>query len=153
MSTLGIGMMFPNVYQGILQSAKAGEYGDEWKELTNKSKLIAIDVSQKLYLCPCCGYWKVDHDLSLYEPLDEDSIQSKQYGIKTVAEWGEAPYVSYLDLSNDYLEIAHYIHKCDKCGSVLLEVEETQFDYVQGIGLKCPKCSELNEITGTIMWD
>lgn len=153
MVTLGVGMLFPDVYQDVLEDAKAGKYGSEWKELANKSEFVAVDATQKFYLCPRCGNWKVDYDLSLYEPFDEDHIRSKQYGIKTVAEWGDVPYASPQDLSNDYSEIAHYVHKCDKCDSAMLEVKEKQFDHLQEIKLKCPQCGELNEINNMILWD
>ena len=146
----GTGFIFPDIYTDMVSDIKEGKYGDEWKELMLSEEFVAVDAERNLYVCKECGYWTVDSDLSLYAPNDPDLIRNKQYGIKTVEEWGEVPYVMGGDLRDDYHLLKKWIHKCEKCGSVMHKGTEEEKE-----NLPCPKCGgkPKTESTMYFMWD
>ncbi len=128
----GIGMLFPQVYEKLLSDIKQGKYGPEWKELALSEEYIAVEAERFLFVCDNCHNWKVDYGLSLYAPNDPEAIKKKKYGIKTVEEWGEVPYVISWD---DYHLIRSYEHKCERCGCNLRKGLESEM-----LSLPCPKC-------------
>ena len=144
----GIGGAFPHVYRSCLSDIIAGKYGEEWKELALSEKYIAVDASRYLYICNSCGNWELTYSLSLYKPKDPKSIPDKQFGIKTVREWGYVPYVTPSDLEDDYIFLKSYVHKCCKCGK---RMHKANTDHLAS--LACPKCGTENEVNGTIRWD
>ncbi len=144
----GIGMMYPTIYQETIEDAKNGKYGSEWQELISSSKYIAINAEREVYICSSCGKWKTELDLSLYRPKDEDAIRTKQFGIKTVEEWGYVPYVFGQDFQAEYDLIKVYAHKCDHCGKRMHKANEEELSK-----LSCPYCGTENTSEGLLMWD
>ena len=112
----GIGMMYSEVYREAIEDAKNGKYGEEWQQIINSGKYIAINAEREIYVCASCGHWKSDLNLSLYRPKDEEAIRTKQFGIKNVEEWGYVPYVCGRDFQTEYDLIKAFTHKCEKCG-------------------------------------
>lgn len=146
--SLGIGMMFPKVYQSCIRDIKVGKYGEEWKTLARRQKYIAVDAEEYLYVCESCRNWKTDMDLSLYEPKEPDKILNEQFGIKTVKEWGYVPYVMSRELEEDYSLLKAYVHKCDRCGKIM-----HKFNAEQISSLWCPKCGTENKKSELFRWD
>ncbi len=144
---LGVGMMYPEVYQRTVKAALDGAYGEEWRALMNSQKYMDIDASKDLYVCNC-GAWKLEENLSVYAPNDLSDIENKQYGIRNVKEWGHVPYVSWYHREQGYHFIKAYVHKCDKCGMKMHKVDEDKIG-----SLQCPKCGCENDITSIINWD
>ncbi len=110
-------------------------YGDEWKKLVLSEEFVAVDAERYLYICKKCGHWTVGLGLSLYAPNDPKVIMKRQYGIKTVEEWGEVPYVMRWDLKENYHLLKRRVHKCDKCGGVMHKATDKEES-----NLPCPKC-------------
>ena len=147
---LGIGMMFPEVCRETLDDMENGEYGEELQKLCKETPYAAVNVEREMFMCDKCGNWKVSENLSLYAPNDPEQIRAKQYGIKTVDEWGYVPYVTSLDLEQDYHLLKEYRHICSKCGSVMKKIDD---DNIPGI-LPCPYCGTDNGMEPSIMlWD
>ena len=71
----------------------------------------------------------------MYRPKDEDAIRTKQFGIKTVEEWGYVPYVFGQDFQAEYDLIKVYAHKCDHCGKRMHKANEEELSK-----LSCPYC-------------
>ncbi|MBR3342487.1 MAG: hypothetical protein IKG30_12905 [Clostridiales bacterium] len=143
----GIGMRFPQVYEKLLSSIKQGKYGSEWKALALSEDYVAVEAERFLYFCDTCHNWKVDYGLSLYAPNDPEVIKKKKYGIKTVEEWGEVPYVTSWE---DYHLLKEYAHKCDKCSCSMRRASDREF-----FSLPCPKCGSNPEpdYLSCINWD
>ena len=135
---LGVGMMFPRVYDSCINDIKAGKYGKEWRKIALSQEYIAVDASKYLYICKSCNHWKVSYSLSLYKPKDIDSIQNKQY----------TSYVTPSMLEYEYTFIKSYIHKCDKCSKRMC-----RYDINSQSSLVCPKCGTDNEVSELIRWD
>ena len=146
----GIGFMFPEVYKETHSDVKSGKYGEDWKELALSGELIAVDAELYLYVCRKCGHWEVEPDLSLYAPNDPEALKKKEYGIKTVEEWGEVPYVMGDDLESDYHILKRYVHKCKKCNDDMHRAAEDEKN-----SLPCPNCGGTPDKSNPeiVMWD
>ena len=145
---LGIGMRFPTVYRDILADISDGEYGSELQELYNNTPYAAIDGERVVYICDGCGSWELGTDVSLYAPNDPDSIPQKQFGIKTVAEWGYVPYVMRWHLQKEYHLVKRQYHRCSKCGKRMHKASSAELKK-----LPCPECGSENQAEDTLMWD
>lgn len=146
--TTGIGMAFPSVYEEIVQATKAGTFGAEWQELMLSEPDLAINADLKLYLCPLCGHWEVDHDLSLYISLDDNTDCSKQEARASQ----DCVYPDELTNTQNpnYEPHAHWKHSCSECGAIMVAVED---DDLSGVMLKCPDCKEPMAVSRLMLWD
>ncbi|MDO5138764.1 MAG: hypothetical protein Q4D71_09960 [Oscillospiraceae bacterium] len=144
----GIGAIYPHVYRKKLAEIAEGACGAEWKDLLEKTPYAAIDAETVIYICSSCNRWETGTDITLYAPDDPESISKKQYGIKTVEEWGYVPYVTDWHLEKDYHVLKRYYHKCEKCGRRMHKASEAEMQ-----NLPCPECGEPNRSGGIIMWD
>lgn len=144
---LGAGMRFPTVYQDTMRDIIAGKYGPERRTILYNEPYAAVDIEQYVYKCSC-GYWKVDKELSLYAPNNPEAIPKKQYGIKTVEEWGYVPYVTRFQLKEDYHLIKRYIHICSKCGKRMRKAQKRELEEI-----RCPKCDSLCRQRDYLFWD
>lgn len=144
----GIGMMYPKVYQEAVEDIKNGKYGPEWQEIMNSEEFIAVNAEREIYICSECKRWETDLNLALYRPKDAEAIRTKQYGIKTVEEWGYVPYVMGYHLKTEYSLVKVYVHKCKKCGKRMHKATNEELK-----NLPCPKCGTENATSGMLMWD
>ena len=122
-----------------------GKYGEERQRLYRETPYAVVDAESELFICDECGNWEVSKNLSLYAPNDPEHIRTKQYGIKTVDEWGHVPYVMKSDLEQEYHLLKDYAHLCSKCGTVMERADDVPFV------LPCPKCGADNEMEPTIV--
>lgn len=111
-------------------------------------KYFAVNAEKRVYTCKNCGNWKTDYILDLYAPKKPEEIPNKQYGIKTVAEWGYIPYVMEFDLEEDYKILKRFIHKCTNCGKRMHKASNSELKT-----LSCPKCGKSNQSGGIIFLD
>ncbi|MDL2253430.1 zinc ribbon-containing protein [Ruminococcaceae bacterium OttesenSCG-928-I18] len=144
----GVGMMYPSVYQEALKDIKNGKYGSELQQIMNSGEYIAVNAENAIYVCRSCKHWKSDLNLSLYSPNDVEAIRTKQYGIKTVEEWGYVPYVIEYMLKEEYRLIKVFVHKCEKCGKRMHKAKDVEIE-----NLPCPDCGTENSANSRIMFD
>ncbi len=144
----GKGMMYPTVYRSVLTDISEGKYGSGLKEIYDNTPYAAIDARQVVYICKRCSSWELGTDVTLYAPNKPDIILKKQYGIKTVAEWGYVPYVLSCDLKDEYHLLKRYYHHCCKCGRRMHKASFTELR-----NLSCPKCGSENQSEDFFMWD
>lgn len=147
-ASLGIGMMYPRVYQEAIEDIKNGKYGSEWQEIINSEEFMAVNAEREIYICSECNHWEIELNLALYKPKDTEDIRTKQYGIKTVEEWGYVPYVMGYELTAEYTLIKAYVHKCKKCGN---QMHKAKYEEIKS--LHCPKCGTENTTNGLFIWD
>lgn len=133
---LGVGRMYPSVYEEEYQKACSGEYGTELMDKLNENPNYYVDCSSKLMYCPKCGYFETGMTRDLYEITDEEVTDV---------------FLHQLNIS-DYKLIHKTSLNCPKCN--------TQFKYSENVGkkvirkLKCSDCgSKLTEGLGLIRWD
>ena len=146
---LGIGRMYPAVYEETVQKGKRGELGEELQKFLLENPSGAIDISCVVGACKKCGELHNIDDLSMYLPkkgLKPDKPKGR-WSVSMPFEGAE--YVSPMDLKAHYELVAKYPHKCKHCGGeIKIFTEKT-------IGrIKCPHCHEkLVKGDKLIMWD
>lgn len=145
-SSIGIGFLFPTVYQETLAKAKGGELGPEIKEFFEEHPDGAINAESVTLCCDECGNLVNGKDLGMYVPTKEMpvsnenscwSVAAPQRGISCVAKW---------DLDEYYEKYADYPHICEKCKGHMHIVKESET-------LICPKCKVHLEEIDAIKWD
>lgn len=144
---LGVGILYPQTCEEVLAAVRAGKYGQKLMEAAESEQYVGVAAEHKLYRCESCGNWDVYADASIYGLADKKKGPSIKFGEKTIAEWGEIPYI--LDEEKDYRLIEKYIPTCGKCGSGMHEKKLTK-----RLRLICPECgSPLVVQPELIRWD
>lgn len=143
----GVGMGYPNLFRRTVQNVKDGYYGNRMKRIAKSIRYAAVDAEKKFYYCRC-EYWKTELDMSIYEPINVEDLLNKQFGIKTVHEWGYVPYVTRCDFEKDYNQVWKYKHYCPRCHREMAEIER-----FCELPLRCVKCGERLRNDGEFDWD
>lgn len=145
-ASFGVGMLYSKKYAEVVQAARDGKYGEEWKVLMNSCKDMAIDASLDAYICKC-GSWKNEENLSIYAPIAIENIDNEQLNFSASQDMEEIPCV--WDLNEGYQLIKEYIHKCDKCGMTMHRIDDSEAP-----ALPCPMCGTVNSCYPClILWD
>lgn len=146
---LGVGMMYPKVYQETLADISEGKYGPELQEIYHNTPYAAVDAEHVVYICDGCGFWESGTDVTLYAPNEPERISQKRYGIKTVAEWGYVPYVTSRELKTEYHIVKRHYHRCGKCGKRMHKATSDELK-----NLPCPECGAANRAENSlVLWD
>ncbi len=143
----GVGFLFPDVYQNTVSEIKAGKYGSKWKELFEQIPGAAVNAEEELYVCPACGGYASEPNLTIYEPKDPaiSKVHNEVFAIANPASGQE--YVVPWELAGDYRRVKVFVHKCPECG-------KRMHKYRAGDRLRCPKCRQgWMEETGYLNWD
>ena len=136
MINLGIGMMFPTVFDEVQHDARQGYYGKDLQAFLQDHPEAVCNAENELYLCPECGQWEVSPALSVYEPKEGVTVR---------------PYAMAEDLRADYRCIKQYRHRCGRCGTVMRKWNGRP--EIRELHLKCPDCGEELTCEGDIFWD
>ena len=145
---LGVGFLFPSLYQELIDSAREGELGAELQTFLTEHPDGAIDAETVALRCKNCGeYWSAPN-LSMYCPKDSETGNNATAA--GAMRLYEKKYVDPADLQEEYRLYAKYPHKCIACDGDMEIVSEEELDKN---GIVCPRCgSRIREYTG-IMWD
>ena len=145
---LGVGFDFPEVYRETVSAVQEGEYGQEWKELFERTPGAAVDANRELYVCSACGGYREDLNLTLYGPKDPgvSKVHDGRFSVANPAEGAE--YVAPWELGDEYRVVKVYRHMC-ACGNRMhrLRVDDR---------LKCPWCRDgwmEFDPSGDMNWD
>ena len=144
---VGIGMLYPSVYEEEYAKVASGACGADRQELLRSNPYAAIDAEQVVYICDKCNCWVQEADYTVYVPKDVDQL-------KEISTWGEFEKESeYGVLCNGYSKafyrvLKRYYRKCDKCGQRMRKASNAELS-----NLPCPKCGTRNEAEGAILWD
>lgn len=142
----------------LLNEIAAGDYGLEWKELLEKNPTGSIDICAELYICRSCGYWVNDYNLSFYVlPTQYSTKRKSVYSLEGYSEEKCKDVIKGIKESKDkyqnyYQLYKEYPHKCQKCSNIMERIplkKDCWFDEskLQQLGLKCPLCKEIIQIT------
>ena len=122
----GIGGMYPQTYQEVLNDAIVGNLGAEIQKFLIENPKGVIDVSRVLAVCNNCGHSKMVRDLTMYLPKENFSPQN-DYPLPD-------------DFENNYCAVKKYQHKCGYCGEDVEIITEKNFLQTE-IHLPCPNCN------------
>ena len=156
---LGVGFMFPLVYQETMEAAKAGKLGKTVKEFLEEHPDGTLNTGNAFLQCPECGDLKVGQDLSMYIRIP-DVPRREQGRWSTAAPFPDAEYVSPGELEGEDTYRFHgYGNICEKCGKPMKPITIYDLDrrrYKEKSDqsdVPCPKCRELLWISVISMWD
>lgn len=149
---LGIGMAYPRVFKEDLEDARSGRLGEDIQKATQGKQYLAIDAENCFYYCSQCGYWEVTGSHDLYEPKNLELMKLRQFGIKTVEEWGEIPYARGSDFE-EYNLIFKYPHICPKCNIEMVNPKTIGKRVLSKI--RCQECGSLlrEDNERFVLWD
>lgn len=147
---LGGGFSYPKVYERTINEISDGEYGPELKAVFESTPYAAINAGKVLFYCSKCKSWETGQDLSIYAPNNVEQLMAKEFGAKTVEEWGGLPYAMKHLLEEDFHLLKEDVHYCKNCGAVMDKIDDVKDFSV----LPCPKCGTENEPgKALLMWD
>lgn len=142
--SLGVGKFcdISRLFKGIVDKAKNGEYGEEWRREIKRDPTLVVNVSDELYICPTCGAFTTGLNLALYKPVEKIHFAAfrhlKRYGTDLTLE--QNPNFSL------YKKYPHTCEKCD-CDMIVYHWREEK------IRPTCPYCSEKGEFCIDTLWD
>ena len=145
--SLGVGFMFPTVYQETVTRIQAGEFGDHWKELFESIPGATVNAEDEFYACPSCGHYSVEPNLAIYAPKDPNESKVHPEGFSVCNPARDKEYVTPWEIGTKCRLVKTYVHRCPECGKRMHKTRTTD-------RLKCPKCKAgLMEETDAFNWD
>lgn len=136
---LGVGMLFPSLYEKTVSEIKEGKYGEDYKKFFEDNPDAAVNCEAVLAVCEQCGNFSTVNDLSLYVPKKSDDAGMN------------VGYVMAEELESDYKKCRSYPHKCF-CGGSLKVID--MLDELSKNAVRCPKCKGEMQLTDDfMMWD
>ena len=127
----GIGAMYPQTYQEILNDALVGNFGAEIQKFLIDNPRGVIDISRVLMNCENCGHFKMVRDLTMYLP--KENFQSQEN------------YPLPDEFEKNYIAVKKYQHKCHYCGESA-EIFTAEKLLQTDLKLQCPNCcSEMSK--------
>ena len=121
----GIGGMYPQTYQEVLNDALIGKFGKDIQKFLIDNPEGVIDVSRVLANCENCGHHEMVRDLSMYLPK-ENFIRAENYPLP-------------FEFEKNYIQAKKFHHKCSYCGESVQIITEKNFLQTE-IKLQCPNC-------------
>jgi len=139
---LGVGMLFPVVYQENIDKMKNGDLGPEAKIFFDKYPNGVIDSEKAVTKCKICGTYDSVYDFTMYKPKDD------------TAELEKVSYKMMDDIKKSYIKCMEFPHRCTKCGG-RSKVYKSFVRKAEKSELKCPKCDGMMGIKPgyMLMWD
>ena len=141
---MGVGMHWDldALFSGVVNGAKEGRYGEEWKLELMKDPSLALNVSDEIYVCPSCGCFSTGINLDLYKPAAESLSTADQSGRKYGTDLT-------FELSREYQLYKNYPHLCEKCNEQMKVYNKRN----QEMRPSCPKCSGQGDFVTDCLWD
>ena len=153
-ANLGVGFMFPRVYQTAVERMKSGEYGEQGKKFFKEHPDGAISCETVVAKCLSCGDCGPVPDFTMYVPKPDYNPEKAEHedDYSVFPSLREEEYVSWLDLEEHYDEYEKFDHRCPECGGKAEIIPDFEKQLEEGT-LGCPKCDGLMEIEDIIKWD
>lgn len=141
---IGIGYMYPLVYNDTLQKIREGEYGKDAASFISEHPDAIVDASDAVYLCSSCHNLQAEQVLGLYLPKEE-----------TAENENDRRLVLPCDFRGNYKLVKPYAHRCERCQSKTKKLTETSFrKLIAQHQLLCPGCNApLDIVDNGILWD
>ena len=160
-ANLGVGFMFPMIYQETMKAARAGEYGETIRRFLEEHPDGVLNAENVLLQCIGCGDLECGPELSMY--IRKQGVPRGEKGIWSVAMPLEgAGYVSPMELKEQKtFEFHAWGNVCGKCGKLMKPVSDQVLsadafngeDQAGRTKVPCPECREPLWIEDILMWD
>ncbi len=158
-ASLGVGFLFVQNHQNILNDAKKGTFGKEIKQFLAEHPDGMLGSETVILQCMKCGNLKTGPDLSMYLPKekhapvssDDGSAELQKESISNVRPW---------ELKHEKL-YGRYDYRCRKCGGRMRQIPEDEMrkivnrmdESLELPDFPCPKCGKALYFAGGFMWD
>lgn len=158
-ANLGIGFMFPSVYEEVMNKARGGKLGPDAQRFLSEHPDGALDCSTVALNCKKCGELGTDLSCDMYIPKQAQQIESEDWKCSPAFPVEGAKYVMPMDLIRDYDLVQRYPHRCAKCNGEMESISKgklTRYGYEDVIDkrkLKCPHCRQPLVMSDALMWD
>ena len=147
---LGIGFLYPNVCEEILQNMKNGAFGETIKEAANTVPGAAVHQGKALFVCDNCGSWRTDDIIDLCSPIEKTQRRKGRFCVANEC-LDSVSYVMDSDIGDTYQIIHSVEQKCTCCQQNMRAVKESKMFKLK---LKCPNCNEKLAINEACLdWD
>ena len=151
---LGVGFLFPKLYNETVQEMKEGKHGEKAAEFFATFPDGAIDYGLTLAKCSECGEMFEVTSMNMYILKEGHSVpSSKGRRWSTAASFYETEYITSMDLEEHYELFERYIYECPKCGGASETMDNVE-RLIRDKKLKCSKCNEgIMKIDDFVYWD
>ena len=137
--SVGFGFLYPKVYEGTLEKAKAGELGEELKELLSVYPNAVINPEIVILQCSVCGEYDSGPILTSYVPKEGVEVPREDGRMWSSAfPFYGASYVTSDEMEKYYDLFSMFDHRCQKCGGKMVVVPHDCYEKPNG--MTCPKC-------------
>ena len=146
---LGVGMLFPIVYEETVKAGREGKFGEEIQHFLKEYPEGALNAENAAYRCGKCGRDAAEPVLTMYLPKDPGKEKDPEKGRWSVAFPGEGiDYVAPYELETEYKVHKIHPHFCSACGGRMRRMADRELK----AGLRCPECGEMMEPSYEL-WD
>lgn len=142
---LGVGFMYPQLFQEVMKEAKEGTLGIQAKRFLEENPKGVISPRKVIARCEGCGEYEPVLDFNMYVPKEghDPKPSTERWSVVDALDGCEYVYdFSEYDLKEKY------DHRCSSCGGRLQILDEEEPEM-----LTCPRCGGEMEIQGMICWD
>ena len=139
---MGVGMLFPHVYEETTRDAKAGKFGDDVRDALNENEGAVIDASNRMYRCANCGDVECMQCLNVYKPKNTVS------NVDSDAAASENNCVIPSEHPEQYELIKEFTHYCPVCQRVMDDMTDVNIT-----DMKCSRCGQNYQVDDSILWD
>ena len=151
--SIGIGFLYSDVCDKILEDMKNGKFGEDFKESANTITNPAIHQSDELFVCDNCGFWRASEIIDLCSPIETKKKKKCLFWIKDILNDEPKEITSYVmtaQIGRTHQIVRSVEHKCDCCRTNMHPIEESN---IRRFNLRCPKCHEQLLISFPYDWD
>ena len=145
--SIGIGFLYPVIYNRVRQQVYQGYYGEEMRLFLKENPYRVIIAENELYVCEDCGELSARDVLGMYKPIDETEESIKKIN-KASMDARKPKMVLSNELKGKYIKYKDYDHRCDICNGKMIMIPRKEYDTV-----RCPKCKNVMEWDSGTVWD
>lgn len=158
-ANLGIGFMFPSVYEEVMNKARSGKLGTDVQKFLMEHPDGALNCGTAVLRCTKCRELETDLSYDMYVPKRKQQAEPKDGELSSAFPFEGAKYVMPMDLISDYDLVQRYPHRCAKCNGEMESIskgKQTRYGYEEVIDkrkLRCPHCRQPLVMSNVLMWD
>lgn len=147
--SLGVGFLYPMVYQKTQEDAKSGNLGVTLKKFFTQHPDGAVNPTLVLAQCEKCGKYSSVHDYTMYIPKAGNQKKPPKGRWSVAMPFEGEEYVDSDEFEDGFDVYKLFPHRCGSCRGKVTILPDAKIEY-----LKCPHCeNQVLTIQGICHWD